>query len=64
MLRNSILDKMTFKKRLDGSERVSHRETWRRSILGRGSSKHKDPETGLHWPARETTERPVWLTSW
>ena len=61
---NSILDKMTFKKRPDRSERVSHRETWRRSIPGRGSSKHEGPETGLRWPPRETTERPVWLTSW
>ena len=49
MLRNSILDKMTFKKRLDGSERVSHRETWRRSILGRENSRCKGPEADWSW---------------
>lgn len=63
MVRDSIFDKMTFKKRLDRSERVSHREIWWRSIPGRGSSKHEGPETGLHWPPRETTDRPVWLTT-
>ena len=64
LVRNSVLDKTTFEKRLDRSERVNHRETQWRNIPCRGNSKHKSPEAGLCWPSGGTIKRPVWLTIW
>lgn len=43
-----LIEKVKFQQRLEGSERGSHEEIWRKSIPGRENSKCKGPEGGAH----------------
>lgn len=44
--REGLTEKVTFEKRLEGLERVSHEDIGGKSIPCRGNSKSKGPEAG------------------
>lgn len=61
MVRESHIDKMAFEQRPEGSEGISHANSWGKDFQTEGIES-KGPESEACWTLRGIVRNPVWLT--